>query len=109
MHPHAYSVKRTQINPVVAGARSTLFAATDPQISEYCEMLKADDWPVCAYISHDCRPTNASEEAHNVETSYKVWEKTLDLVGLPLDSVERLIEGEEIKCRYGNSQEQLHL
>ncbi|KAM3247331.1 hypothetical protein P3L10_009098 [Capsicum annuum] len=87
------------------GSRSTLFAATDPQISEYCEMLKADDWPVCAYISHDCRPTNASEEAHNVETSYKVWEKTLELVGLPSDAVERLIEGEEIKCRYGNSQE----
>ncbi|XP_047261559.1 uncharacterized protein LOC124895156 [Capsicum annuum] len=78
------------------GSRSTLFAATDPQISEYCEMLKADDWPVCAYISHDCRPTNASEEAHNVETSYEVWEKTLELVGLPSDAVERLIEGEEI-------------
>ncbi|XP_015070745.1 dehydrogenase/reductase SDR family member FEY-like [Solanum pennellii] len=87
------------------GSRSTLFAATDPQISEYCEMLKADDWPVCAYISHDCRPTNASEEAHNIETSYKVWEKTLELAGLPSDAVERLIEGEEIKCRYGNSQE----
>ncbi|TMW87947.1 hypothetical protein EJD97_019231 [Solanum chilense] len=87
------------------GSRSTLFAATDPQIFEYCEMLKADDWPVCAYISHDCRPTNASEEAHNIETSYKVWEKTLELVGLPSDAVERLIEGEEIKCRYGNSQE----
>ncbi|KAF3619078.1 putative small nuclear ribonucleoprotein E-like [Capsicum annuum] len=77
-------------------SRSTLFAATDAQISEYCEMLKADDWPVCAYISHDCRPTNASEEAHNVETSYEVWEKTLELVGLPSDAVERLIEGEEI-------------
>ncbi|CAM8943868.1 unnamed protein product [Rhodiola kirilowii] len=83
------------------GARSSLFSATDPQIQEYCETLKADEWPTCAYVSHDCRPTNPSEEAHNTETSLKVWEKTLELIGLPPDAVERLIEGEQIKCRYG--------
>ena len=75
------------------------------QVPEYTEMLKADEWPVCAFISQVCRPKNPSEEAHNVETSYKVWEKTLELVGLPSDAVERLIEGEEVKCRYGASQE----
>ncbi|XP_022897072.1 dehydrogenase/reductase SDR family member FEY-like [Olea europaea var. sylvestris] len=83
------------------GSRSTLFAATDPQVPEYCEMLKADEWPVCAFISQDCRPSNPSEESHNVETSYKVWEKTLKMVGLPPDAVERLIEGEEVNCKYG--------
>lgn len=88
----------------VAGSRSALFAATDPQLGELCEALKAEDWPVCAFINHDCRPTNPSEEAHSVETSYKVWEKTLELVGLPSDAVERLIEGEEVKCKYGDSQ-----
>ncbi|KAI4318510.1 hypothetical protein MLD38_032205 [Melastoma candidum] len=82
------------------GSRSTLFAATDPQVPEYCETLKADDWPVGAFISQDCRPTNPSEEAHNVETSYKVWEKTMELIGLPSDAVERLIEGNEVTCRY---------
>lgn len=87
------------------GSRSTLFSATDPQMPEYCELLKADDWPVCAFISQDCRPANPSEEAHNIETSYKVWEKTLELVGLPLDAVERLVEGEEVKCRYGVQEE----
>ncbi|KAH9724870.1 dehydrogenase/reductase SDR family member FEY [Citrus sinensis] len=87
------------------GSRSTLFSATDPQMPEYCELLKADDWPVCAFISQDCRPANPSEEAHNIETSYKVWEKTLDLVGLPLDAVERLVEGDEVKCRYGAQEE----
>ncbi|KAI3464204.1 hypothetical protein Pfo_020867 [Paulownia fortunei] len=86
------------------GSRSTLFAATDPQLVDYCESLKAEDWPVCAFINHDCRPTNPSEEAHNVETSYRVWEKTLELIGLPSDAVERLIEGEEVKCKYGASQ-----
>ncbi|XP_059647192.1 dehydrogenase/reductase SDR family member FEY-like [Cornus florida] len=86
------------------GSRSALFAATDPQVPEYCELLKADEWPVCAFISQDCRPTNPSEEAHNIETSYKVWEKTLQMIGLPLDAVERLIEGEEVNCRYGAQQ-----
>ncbi|KVI07471.1 Glucose/ribitol dehydrogenase [Cynara cardunculus var. scolymus] len=82
-------------------SRSSLFAATDPQIPEYCEMLKADEWPVSAFISQDCRPTNASEESHNLETSYRVWEKTLQMVGLPSDAVERLIEGEDVDCKYG--------
>lgn len=82
------------------GSRSSLFAASDPQVPEYCEMLKADEWPTCAFISQDCRPTNASEEAHNVETASKIWEKTLQMVGLPLDAVEKLIEGEDIKCKY---------
>ncbi|PIN24838.1 Dehydrogenases with different specificities (related to short-chain alcohol dehydrogenases) [Handroanthus impetiginosus] len=86
------------------GSRSTLFAATDPQLVDYCESLKAEDWPVCAFLSHDCRPANPSEEAHNVETAYRVWEKTLELIGLPSDAVERLIEGGEVKCKYGDSQ-----
>ncbi|XAR71499.1 NADP-retinol dehydrogenase [Bertholletia excelsa] len=83
------------------GSRSALFAATDPQVPEYCEMLKADEWPVGAFLSQDCRPTNPSEEAHNLETSYKVWEKTLEMIGLPSDAVERFLEGEQVKCRYG--------
>ncbi|WRX16770.1 hypothetical protein QQP08_009257 [Theobroma cacao] len=84
-----------------AGSRSALFSATDPQIPEYCELLKADEWPVCAFISQDCRPTNPSEEAHNIETSFEVWEKTLEMIGLPSDAVERFIEGNEVTCRYG--------
>lgn len=84
------------------GSRSTLFAATDPQVPEYCGVLKADEWPVCPYISFDCRPMNASEEAHNLETSREVWEKTLDMLGLPSDALEKLIEGEQIQCKYGS-------
>ncbi|XP_022924166.1 dehydrogenase/reductase SDR family member FEY-like isoform X2 [Cucurbita moschata] len=85
------------------GSRSTLFAATDPQVPEYCELLKADQWPVCAFLSQECRPTNPSEEAHNVETSYQVWEKTMEMVGLTSDVVERLLEGEQVGCRYGGT------
>lgn len=88
-----------------AGSRSTLFAATDPQIPEYCRKLKSDEWPVCAFISHECRPTNPSEEAHNLETSYNVWEKTMEMIGLPLDIVEKLLEGKQVECRYGSHQD----
>lgn len=84
-----------------AGSRSVLFAATDPQVPEYCELLKADDWPTCAFISQDCRPTNSSEEAHNLGSNHQVWEKTLEMVGLPSDALERIIEGEDIVCKYG--------
>nr|GFA77771.1 hypothetical protein [Tanacetum cinerariifolium] len=87
-------------------SRSSLFAATDPQIPEYCELLKTDEWPVSAFISQDCRPTNPSEEAHNLETSYKVWEKTLQMIGLPSDAVEKLLEGEDISCKFGAQQHQ---
>ncbi|KAF2304588.1 hypothetical protein GH714_034176 [Hevea brasiliensis] len=44
------------------GSRSALFSATDPQIPEYCDLLKSDDWPVCAFISQDCRPANPSKK-----------------------------------------------
>ncbi|XP_017257175.1 dehydrogenase/reductase SDR family member FEY-like [Daucus carota subsp. sativus] len=87
------------------GARSALFAATDTQISEFCKKLESDDWPVCAFISHECRPTNPSEEAHNLETSYNVWEKTMEMIGLPSDTVQKLIEGQQVKCRYGSHQD----
>lgn len=82
------------------GSRSALFAATDPQVPEYCGVLKDDQWPVCPYISYECRPMNASEEAHNLDTSEKVWEKTLEMVGLPSDALEKLLEGEEVQCRF---------
>ncbi|AQK61097.1 NAD(P)-binding Rossmann-fold superfamily protein [Zea mays] len=83
------------------GSRSALFAASDPQVPEYCETLKSEDWPVCACINYDCSPMNASEEAHNLETSQLVWEKTLEMVGLPPDALEKLIAGESVQCRYG--------
>nr|BAB08412.1 protochlorophyllide reductase; oxidoreductase required for shoot apex development [Arabidopsis thaliana] len=87
------------------GSRSTLFSATDAQIPEHCEKLKTEDKPVCTFISQNCKHTKPSEEAHNVETAERVWEKTIKLIGLPLDAVERLIEGEEVQCRYGTHQQ----
>ncbi|GKE62100.1 hypothetical protein Tco_1512467, partial [Tanacetum coccineum] len=92
--------------PASTGSRSSPFATTDPQIPEYCELLKMDKWLMSAFISQDCRPTNPLEEAHNLETSYRVWEKTLQMIGLPLDAVEKLLEGEDISCKFGVQQHQ---
>lgn len=82
----------------IEGSRSTLFAATDPQVADYCEVLKADEWPACPYISYDCSPMNPSEEAHNLETSYAIWDQTLKMIGLPSDSLDKLIAGEQVQC-----------
>ncbi|KFK26906.1 hypothetical protein AALP_AA8G308900 [Arabis alpina] len=87
------------------GCRSSLFSATDPQIPEHCEKLKTGDKTICPFIAQECKHTKPSEEAHNVETANIVWEKTIELIGLPLDALERLIEGEEVQCRYGTHQE----
>ncbi|CAF2131665.1 BnaA03g48800D [Brassica napus] len=38
-------------------------------------------------------PQEGCRKAHNTETAHRVWEKTLELVGLPLDAVEKLMEG----------------
>lgn len=48
---------------------------------------------------------NVSEEAHNLETSLDVWEKTLEMIGLPIDSLDKLIEGEEVQCRYRSAKD----
>lgn len=82
------------------GSRSALYGATNPEIPEYCDKLKAEEWPVCAYVAYNCRLINPSKEAHNVRTSRKVWKKTLQMVGLPSDAVEILLEEKEIHCRY---------
>ncbi|GJW98967.1 hypothetical protein Tco_0180775 [Tanacetum coccineum] len=97
---HAVGVKIYPYIPASTGSRSSLFAATDPQIPKYCELLKTNKWLMSTFISQDCRPTNPSEEAHNLETSYIVWEKTMQMIGLPSDAVEKLFEGEDISCKF---------
>ncbi|KAL1206692.1 Dehydrogenase/reductase SDR family member FEY [Cardamine amara subsp. amara] len=87
------------------GCRSSLFSATDPQIPDHYQNLKTnDDKSVFTlFISQNCKPTNCSQEAHNVETANRVWETTLELIGLPLDALEILVDGEEVQYRYGKS------
>ncbi|XP_027167368.1 dehydrogenase/reductase SDR family member FEY-like [Coffea eugenioides] len=84
------------------GSRSPLFAAIDPDIPKFCGKLKAEKLAVCAYFSYSCRPIKPAKAAYNEKTSDLVWEKTLDMVGLPSDAVEKLLEGKEIHCRYGS-------
>ncbi|GFZ17244.1 NAD(P)-binding Rossmann-fold superfamily protein [Actinidia rufa] len=84
-----------------SGLRSTPFAATDSDVPKYCTKLKTDVWPVCAYMSYSCNKMSTSKEAHRTDTLQAVWEKTLDMVRLPADFVEMLLQGKEIQCWYG--------
>ena len=79
------------------GARSVLYAATYPQVQDYCKSLKDQDSPVCAYMNHDCSFSFVSKEAQKLETTIKVWEKTLDMIGLPSDAVDKLLSGETVE------------
>lgn len=83
------------------GSRSALFAATDPDIPKYCCKSMADKLQVCAYFSYSCRPIKPANAAYNERTINSVWAKTLDIVGLPSDAVEMLLDGKEIYCKYG--------
>ncbi|EOA14469.1 hypothetical protein CARUB_v10027678mg, partial [Capsella rubella] len=81
------------------GCRNSLFSTTDAQIiPQHYQKLKTNENSVCTvFINQNCEPAHCSEEAQNVETSNKVWGKTLELIGLPPDAVERLIQGEEVQ------------
>uniref|UniRef100_A0A6N2K9J4 Uncharacterized protein n=1 Tax=Salix viminalis TaxID=40686 RepID=A0A6N2K9J4_SALVM len=82
---------------------SSKLAQSCSTVSAETPAAPADEWPTCAYISHDCRPTRAAIEAHNTRAANEVWEKTLDMIGLPLDAVEKMIQGEEVMCKYRDS------
>ncbi|MCE0480691.1 hypothetical protein HAX54_037742 [Datura stramonium] len=75
---------------------------TNADILKYCGKLKAEEWPVCAFIGCHCRTTKPSKEAYNVATSHQVWEKTLEMVGLPTDVVDMILQGKEIHCHYAH-------
>ncbi|KAJ8755162.1 hypothetical protein K2173_018960 [Erythroxylum novogranatense] len=82
------------------GARSALYAATDPQIPDYCRSLKTKERPLCAYVSCDCRFVNPSKKAENLTVAEEVWERTLDMVGLPIDAVDKILQGKEVWCQF---------
>ncbi|KAK4257952.1 hypothetical protein QN277_007474 [Acacia crassicarpa] len=86
------------------GCRSVLYAATYPQVQDYTKSLKAQNSLVCAYINHDCSFGCVSKEAQNLEVSMKVWEKTLYMIGLPSDAVDKLLSGDtvEVSKKYKN-------
>ncbi|XP_054782210.1 dehydrogenase/reductase SDR family member FEY-like [Prosopis cineraria] len=79
------------------GSRSLLYAATHPQVQDYTKSLKAQDSPVCAYMDHDCSFGHVSKEAQNLETSMKVWDRTLDMTGLPSDVVDKLLSEDAVE------------
>ncbi|KAI9089523.1 hypothetical protein K1719_029128 [Acacia pycnantha] len=76
------------------GCRSVLYATTYPEVQDYTKSFKAQDSRVCAYIDHDYSFGYVSKEAQNLEASMKVWGKTLDMIGLPSDAMDKLLSGD---------------
>ncbi|TMX05463.1 hypothetical protein EJD97_019700 [Solanum chilense] len=83
------------------GSRSALFAATDAEILDYCGVLKAEGCIGCAFIGCHCRITKPCKQVDNERTSFEIWNKTMEMVGLPAGCVDMILQGEEIHCRYG--------
>lgn len=98
----AYQILPQFLYTAREGSRSVLYAAVYDEIGEYCEKLKAEEWPVCAYVACDCKTMIPSKEAQNLQISRVVWKKTLDIIGFPNDAVDALLSGEEISYRYAN-------
>ncbi|KAL3835474.1 hypothetical protein ACJIZ3_010210 [Penstemon smallii] len=83
------------------GSRSAVFAATDDGVLKYCEELRnKGEAESCAYIACNCRPIRPSKEAYNVAVSGLVWEKTLDMIGLRSNAVDKIMEGKQVQCTY---------
>eukprot|EP00250_Pteridium_aquilinum_P020650 c24896_g1_i4 orf=360-1463(+) len=78
------------------GARSVLYCATDPQVLEYAQGLRAEGWPVCSYYSSDCKPNATTRQAQSVDVAFKLWEKTREVIGLSNGHLEKLLLGEDI-------------
>ncbi|XP_050232877.1 dehydrogenase/reductase SDR family member FEY-like [Mercurialis annua] len=92
------------------GARSALFAATDTKIPQYCKQLKIKEPPFGVYISLKCNLVRPSRKARNLFVANAVWKRTLDMIGLPLDVVERILKGEKVmSCLYKNVSACVHI
>lgn len=77
------------LSKLTAGARSALFCATDQQVYQFARGLRDMGCPIAPYFSSRCRPSKVASVADDLEYAEKVYNKTLDLVGLPRDYVDR--------------------
>ncbi|KAD4889204.1 hypothetical protein E3N88_21277 [Mikania micrantha] len=98
----AYQVLPKFLYTPQEGSRSAMFAAVYHEIWEYCEKLKEEEWPFCAYVACNCKTMFPSKEAQNLQISHIVWKRTLDIFGFPNDAVNLLLSGTEIHWRYSD-------
>ncbi|BBN08921.1 hypothetical protein MPTK1_4g15580 [Marchantia polymorpha subsp. ruderalis] len=77
------------------GARGVIFCATDKQVFAYTRALREMGQPICPYFSSNCKPADVAKLANDMETAMKVWNKTLELLDLPADIVEKQFQRKE--------------
>lgn len=67
------------------GARSVLFCATASEIRRKGQSAG------CIYYSSNCKPAKVSAQAADTDKCLQVWDKTLELLGLPMDCTQRRV------------------
>ncbi|KAI3785972.1 hypothetical protein L1987_45098 [Smallanthus sonchifolius] len=92
----AYQILPKFLYTAQEGSRSVMYAAVYNDIWDYCEKLKEEEWPVCAYVACNCKTMVPSKEAQNLQISRVVWKRTLDIIGFPNDAVDLLLSGTKI-------------
>eukprot|EP00250_Pteridium_aquilinum_P022914 c25903_g1_i1 orf=28-792(+) len=73
------------------GARSVLFCATSHQALEHANKLRSEKWPMCPLFSSDCKPRLKTVRAEELNKALKVWDRTLELIGVSNNFVEKLL------------------
>lgn len=81
----SYSAKSFWKFDAAEGARSVLFCATAGEVRRESQSAG------CIYYSFNCKPAKVSAEAANTDKCLQVWDKTLTLLGLPMDCTRRSI------------------
>ena len=75
------------------GARSVLFCATSHQALEHAMELRSENWPICPFFSSNCKPMVSLKRARETTLAMRVWESTLELVGIPREYIVKVIDG----------------
>eukprot|EP01018_Ginkgo_biloba_P030811 Gb_19713 [translate_table: standard] len=89
------------------GARSVIFCATAAELHDDKELhgndkvnVKGESTAKFAYYSYNCRPAKISTQATDSATAIKIWEKTLELLGLSAASIENALDQSHISPFY---------
>ncbi|KAH7443523.1 hypothetical protein KP509_02G038700 [Ceratopteris richardii] len=72
------------------GSRSVLFCATAQQPVDYANKRRSDNSTLCPLFSSDCKPRMKALKIDELDKVLKVWDKTLELIGVSEDYLVNL-------------------
>ncbi|GLJ15152.1 hypothetical protein SUGI_0247850 [Cryptomeria japonica] len=74
------------------GARSVLFCATEGEVEQLLHKRKNQQESGFLYYSYNCKPAKVSAQVADLNNSFRVWTKTLQLLGLSNECIQRSID-----------------